>query len=115
MIVGPDGAAWITDGGLNAIVRVDDRTHRVRRFPLPATHPAANLNTATFDRRGRLWFTGQAGVYGRLDPKTGRMRVWDSPARARPVRHHDHALGQRLVLVARRQPHRAASTSTPAR
>ena len=79
VIVGPDGAAWVTDGGLNAIVRVDDRTHRVKRFPLPATHPGTNLNTATFDRRGRLWFTGQAGVYGRLDPKTGRMRVWDSP------------------------------------
>jgi virginiamycin B lyase len=79
VIVGPDDAAWITDGGLNAIVRVDDRTHRVRRFPLPATHPNANLNTATFDSRGRLWFTGQAGVYGRLDPRSGRMRVWDSP------------------------------------
>jgi len=79
VIVGPDDAAWITDGGLNAIVRVDDRTHRVRSFPLPATRPATNLNTATFDRRGRLWFTGQAGVYGRLDPKSGRMRVWDSP------------------------------------
>lgn len=79
VIVGPDDAAWVTDGGLNAIVRVDNRTHRVRTFPLPDTHPAANLNTATFDRRGRLWFTGQAGVYGRLDPKTGRMRVWDAP------------------------------------
>lgn len=79
VIIGPDDAAWITDGGLNAIVRVDDKTHRVRTFPLPASHPAANLNTATFDRRGRLWFTGQAGVYGRLDPTTGRMRVWDAP------------------------------------
>jgi virginiamycin B lyase len=79
VIVGPDDAAWITDGGLNAIVRVDDETHRVRRFPLPATHPAANLNTATFDGRGRLWFTGQSGIYGRLDPRTGRMRVWDAP------------------------------------
>ena len=26
MIVGPDGAAWVTDGGLNAIVRVDHGT-----------------------------------------------------------------------------------------
>jgi len=79
VIVGPDRAAWVTDGGLNAIVRVDDRTHRVRRFPLPASHPSANLNTATFDGRGRLWFTGQAGVYGRLDRRDGRVRVWDAP------------------------------------
>ena len=79
VIVGPDRAAWVTDGGLNAIVRVDARSLRVRRFPLPADRAGANLNTATFDRRGRLWFTGQSGVYGRLDPRSGRMRVFDAP------------------------------------
>jgi virginiamycin B lyase len=76
VIVGPDGAPWITDGGLNAIVRVDPRTRRVRRFPLPKEGMAANLNTATFDRRGVLWFTGQSGLYGRLDPKVGRVKVF---------------------------------------
>jgi virginiamycin B lyase len=79
VIVGPDRAAWVTDGGLNAIVRVDSRSLRVRRFPLPGDRAGANLNTATFDRRGRLWFTGQSGVYGRLDPRSGRMRVFDAP------------------------------------
>jgi virginiamycin B lyase len=76
VIVGPDGAPWITDGGQNAIVRVDPRTRRVRRFPLPRGNEFANLNTATFDRRGVLWFTGQGGLYGRLDPKVGRVRVF---------------------------------------
>jgi virginiamycin B lyase len=79
VVLGSDRAAWVTDGGLNAIVRVDARSLRVRRYPLPAGRPSANLNTATFDRRGRLWFTGQAGVYGRLDPRSGRMRVFDAP------------------------------------
>jgi virginiamycin B lyase len=79
VIVGPDGAPWITDGGLNAIVRVDPRTRRVRRFPLPSQSGYANLNTATFDRRGLLWFTGQSGIYGRLDPKSGRVRVFVAP------------------------------------
>jgi virginiamycin B lyase len=79
VIVGPDGAPWITDSGLNAIVRVDPRTRRVRRFALPASTGYANLNTATFDRRGILWFTGQSGIYGRLDPKTGRLRVFRAP------------------------------------
>ncbi len=79
VIVGPDGAPWVTDGGLNAIVRVDPQTHQVRRFPLPAGRGWANLNTATFDRAGRLWFTGQSGVYGRLDPATGRLEVFDAP------------------------------------
>jgi virginiamycin B lyase len=79
VIVGPDGAPWITDGGLNAIVRVDPRTRRVRRYPLPASAGYANLNTATFDRRGVLWFTGQSGIYGRLDPKVGKVRVFRAP------------------------------------
>ncbi|HKP18821.1 MAG TPA: histidine phosphatase family protein [Gaiellaceae bacterium] len=79
VIVGPDGAAWVTDGGLNAIVRVDHETLAVDRFPLPLSAGYANLNTATFDRRGVLWFTGQSGIYGRLDPKTRALRVFRSP------------------------------------
>lgn len=78
VIVGPDGAPWITDGGLNAIVRVDPATREVRRFPLPIEENA-NLNTATFDRDGILWFTGQAGYHGRLDPRSGKVQVWASP------------------------------------
>src|SRR4029450_8887366 len=74
VIVGPDGRPWITDGGLDGLVRVDPRTRGVRRFALPSRSGFANLNTATFDRRGILWFTGQSGVYGRLDPQTGRLR-----------------------------------------
>jgi len=79
VIVGPDGGVWITDGGRNAIVRVDPANHEVRRWPLPADAADANLNTATFDRRGRVWFTGQAGYYGRLDPASGQMSVWKAP------------------------------------
>jgi virginiamycin B lyase len=79
VITGPDGAAWITDSGLNAIVRVDPDTHDVRTFPLPTDRAAANLNTAVFDPSGVLWFTGQSGVYGRLDPATGRLEVFDAP------------------------------------
>ena len=79
VIQGPDGAAWLTDGGRNAIVRVDPATDAVRVWPLPAEFPNSNLNTAAFDREGRIWFTGQTGVYGRLDPRTGDMRVWRDP------------------------------------
>ncbi len=78
VIVGPDDDAWVTDGGLNAIVRVDARTHAVRRFPLPGDS-YANLNTATFDRSGILWFTGQSGYYGRVDPGTRRVQVLEAP------------------------------------
>ncbi len=79
VIIGPDGAPWITDSGTNAIVRVDPRTREVKRWPLPEARGHVNLNTAAFDRRGRLWFTGQNGVYGRLDPRTGGLEVRDAP------------------------------------
>ncbi|MEX2540229.1 MAG: hypothetical protein WD314_00400 [Trueperaceae bacterium] len=79
VIVGPDGAPWVTDSGLNAIVRVDPVTEEVARFPLPADFPGANLNTAAFDGRGTLWFTGQSGVYGRLDPATGEIQAFPAP------------------------------------
>ena len=84
VIVGPDGAPWITDSGLNAIVRVDPKTRRVRRFSLPASSGYANLNTAAFDRRGVMWFTGQSGVYGRLDPRVGKVKLFVAPRGAGP-------------------------------
>jgi virginiamycin B lyase len=79
VIAGPDGAAWITDSGLNAIVRYDPATREVTRYPLPEDTGYANLNTAAFDGDGVLWFTGQNGIYGRLDPASGAMEVFDAP------------------------------------
>lgn len=79
VIVGPDGRPWITDGGQNAIVVVDPETDEVTVYPLPPDRPNANLNTAAFDRNGILWFTGQNGIYGRLDPESGDMQVFDAP------------------------------------
>ncbi len=79
VIVGPDGAPWVTDGGQNAIVRVDPESNAVDVFPLPASAPNANLNTGAFDADGVLWFTGQAGWYGRLDPATRSLEVFAAP------------------------------------
>jgi virginiamycin B lyase len=79
VIAGPDGAAWITDGGLNAIVRVDAATRDVRVFPLPSERAGAGVHTPAFAPSGILWFTGQSGVYGRLDPSTGDLQVYDAP------------------------------------
>jgi virginiamycin B lyase len=78
VIVGPDGAPWITDSGQNAIVRVDPRTDQVNIYPL-SSQRNVNLNTATFDKSGTLWFTGQNGYYGRVDPKTGKVQVFEAP------------------------------------
>ncbi|MBC2778375.1 Vgb family protein [Parasphingopyxis marina] len=79
VIQGPDGAAWITDGGQNAIVRFDPETEEVTVWPLPEDIGYANLNTGAFDGDGIHWFTGQNGIYGRLDPATGEMAVFRDP------------------------------------
>jgi len=79
VIQGPDQAAWITDGGHNAIVRVGWPDRKVQVFPLPRGSPHANLNTAAFDHDGQLWFTGQGGYVGRLAPGTGQVTVRQAP------------------------------------
>lgn len=79
VIQGPDGAAWITDSGLGAIVRVSWPQGEVRRFALPEGTPYANLNTCAFDGDGDLWFTGQSGVIGRVAVRTGAVTVRDAP------------------------------------
>jgi virginiamycin B lyase len=79
VIQGPDRAAWLTDGGQNAIVRVGWPDRKITKFPLPAGTPWANLNTATFDGDGDLWFTGQAGYVGRLAVRSGQVSVKEAP------------------------------------
>jgi virginiamycin B lyase len=79
VIIGPDGNAWFTEGGQNAIARVDTKTKAVTLFPLPKDFARANLNTLVFDKRGIVWYTGQNGVHGRVDPATGKVDAWASP------------------------------------
>lgn len=79
VIQGPDRAAWLTDGGLNAIVRVGWPDRVVKIFPLPGSSGYTNLNTAAFDGGGDLWFTGQNGIVGKLALKTGQVTVKAAP------------------------------------
>ena len=88
VIAGADGAPWLTDGGQNAIVRVDPKTRAVKLYKLPADSGYTNLNTAIFDAKGIHWFTGQSGIYGRLDPKSGEMKVFDAPKGRGPYGIH---------------------------
>lgn len=79
VIQGPDKAAWLTDSGQNAIVRVGWPDRQVRVFALPEGTPYANLNTCAFDGDGDLWFTGQSGIVGKVALKTGQVTVKDAP------------------------------------
>ena len=97
VIVGPDGAPWITDGGLNAIVRVDPATEEVQVYPLPQGSANANLNTATFDLAGVIWFTGQNGNLRAARSGTRRCRSVLRTQGPRPVR--DRHYTRRLYLL----------------
>ena len=92
VIAADDGTVWLTDGGQNAIVRVDPRIHprerAVKAWPLPADSGYTNLNTAIFDKKGVHWFTGQTGIYGRLDPRSGEMKVFEAPKGRGPYGIH---------------------------
>lgn len=88
VILDKDGSAWLTDSGQNAIVRVDARTRAVKAWPLPEGSGYANLNTAIFDGKGVHWFTGQSGIYGRLDPRSGEMKVFNAPKGRGPYGIH---------------------------
>jgi virginiamycin B lyase len=79
VIVDGEGIAWVTDSGLNAIVSVDPDGDVVTVHPLPGDVPNVNLNTAVFAADGRLWFTGQTGYHGVLDPDTGEIETFASP------------------------------------
>jgi virginiamycin B lyase len=81
VVIGPDGSPWLTDSGLNAIVRYDVKTKKFDSFKLTPHLPNANLNTGVFDKDGVYWFTGQSGVHGTVNPKTGKLEGWKSPRR----------------------------------
>ena len=107
VIVGPEGDAWVTDGGLNAIVRVDAETQEVSTYSLPEGTGYANLNTATFDGSGVLWFTGQSGIYGSFNPATEEMQVFDAPRGAGPYGITTTPLGRGVLRLLSRFLRRA--------
>ena len=81
VILGPDGALWICDES-NAIRRFDRKTHEVTTYQLPKFPQSmgyGNLNTPTFDKEGILWFTAQNGYFGKLNPKTGEIKIFSAP------------------------------------
>ncbi len=108
VIVGPDGAAWVTDGGQNAIVRVDALTHALKVWPLPDSGNV-DLNTLTFDHQGKVWFTGQNGYYGRLDPASSRSSCGRRPGAAVPMASRPRPPAR---CITRRWPATTSRTST---
>src|SRR3954454_24871234 len=58
VVQGPDHAAWLADGGQNAIVRVSWPDRRPSVFPLPEGSPNAKINSSTSDHARNLCSPG---------------------------------------------------------
>src|SRR5256885_2828629 len=116
VIAGADGAPWLTDGGQNAIVRVDPKTRQVKAWPLPEGSGYTNLNTATFDRNGVHWFTGQSRIYAGPDPRSRDVNVFDAPEVPGPYGIHatPHLLVYYPFLAGPQIPRTRPATRTPA-
>lgn len=74
-----DGSVWIADRGLNALVRIDPQRLGVERHSLPTEAADAGLDSLVLDDDEQLWFTGENGYFGRLDPTSQRLQVWPAP------------------------------------
>ena len=85
VVLGPDGKAWITDGGQNAIVRYDPASEAIDVWKLPEDSGYTNLNTGAFDKDGVHWFTGQTGIYGKVDAQPAACRSGRIPRAAAPT------------------------------
>ncbi len=79
--VDAQGDAWFAEQNANYIGRFDPRQQAFRTFPL-GTWQGSPLGPQDlhFDGSGFLWFTAEAGALGRLDPRTGAIRLWPVPS-----------------------------------
>ena len=86
VIVGPDGAPWITDGGLNAIVRVDPATEQVRPLPLPADRAGRQpQHSGLRQARRAVVHRPEPASTARLIPQPARSRSSTRRAAAGPT------------------------------
>lgn len=73
IVLGPDGRMWATDERGDRIVAFDAEDERVRAVPVPrGTRPHRIVGGPD----GNLWFTARAGAIGRLNPRSGRVRLY---------------------------------------
>ena len=117
VVIGPDGAAWVTEGGQNAIARVDPKDHKVQLWKLnggpslrqPQHAGVRQAGHALVHRPGRRRSAASS-------PKTEKMQVWDAPRGHGPYGIALTPQGDGLVRVAGRQlisPRSTARRGTP--
>jgi virginiamycin B lyase len=82
MATAPDGSIWITYYGTNKVVQLDPATGRiVNEYPLPAGS-RGGAYAVTVDGAGLVWVNEiSTDTVGRLDPKSGELKVVKLPSK----------------------------------
>jgi streptogramin lyase len=81
-LLDPDGNVWFTDFQHMFISKLDPKTGKVTRYPVPVSkpgHPTGSL-MVTMDKDGHIWqaMMGQATI-AELDPNTGKVSTYLAP------------------------------------
>ncbi len=76
-----DGTVWYTSpvagGPANKLYMVDPKTDKIKDYPLPP--PGRFPHGIDFSTNGNVWVSLGSGQLGRLNPKTGEWKFWDTP------------------------------------
>ena len=73
------GSLFVVQFGTNRIVRVDPKSLEMREYVLPNAESRPRRLTITSD--DLVWYADYSrGYLGRLDPKTGAVKEWQSPS-----------------------------------
>ena len=76
-----DGTVWYTSpvagGPANKLYMIDPKTDKITDYPLPA--PGRFAHGIDFSTDGNVWVSLGSGQLGRLNPKTGEWKFWDTP------------------------------------
>ena len=76
-----DGTVWysspVAGGPANKLYMVDPKTDKIKDYPLPP--PGRFPHGIDFSSDGNVWVSLGSGQLGRLNPKTGEWKFWDTP------------------------------------
>jgi virginiamycin B lyase len=83
-VVAPDGIVWFTGNRSGRLVKLDPASRKLTNYPMPDPK-VDDPHTMVLDASGNAWFTAQnSEVVGRLDAKSGKIRLWETGSGTRP-------------------------------
>jgi streptogramin lyase len=76
-----DGKVWLQDAGTYTVLRLDEKTGKFEVFE-PYKIPRPNIYDVIADAQNNVYFTVFGGQsIGKIDAKTGKISIYDTPSR----------------------------------